>query len=152
MKSLSDPQCKEEILVRLGRVQFDAHRRWGKMNAGQMICHLNDCFLGVMGDKPMEIMARYPMRKLVKWIALDLPFQWPHGVSTRPEFDSEIGGTPPADFELYKQELLLQIEKFIKAPRTFKFRPHPMFLEMTDQEWMRWGYRHMDHHLRQFGE
>jgi hypothetical protein len=28
---------------------------------------------------------------------------------------------------------------------------HPIFGELTDSERMRWGYLHMDHHLRQFG-
>jgi hypothetical protein len=29
--------------------------------------------------------------------------------------------------------------------------PHPIFGRMTLDEWMRWGYRHCDHHFRQFG-
>jgi len=28
---------------------------------------------------------------------------------------------------------------------------HPLFGRLTTAEWGRWGYRHMDHHLRQFG-
>jgi hypothetical protein len=29
--------------------------------------------------------------------------------------------------------------------------PHSIFGSMTNQDWMRWGYLHADHHLRQFG-
>jgi len=29
--------------------------------------------------------------------------------------------------------------------------PHPIFGQMTRAEWLRWGYLHTDHHLRQFG-
>jgi Protein of unknown function (DUF1569) len=29
--------------------------------------------------------------------------------------------------------------------------PHPIFGPMTAKDWMRWGYLHADHHLRQFG-
>jgi hypothetical protein len=88
MKFLSDPRCKDEILARLANVRPNTPRRWGKMNAPQMICHLSDCFLGVMGDRS----------------------------------------------------------------RSFDFRPHPMFKEMSEKDWMRWGYLHTDHHLRQFGQ
>jgi hypothetical protein len=151
LKSLEDPQCKQEILGRIGKLRQDSARRWGKMTASQMVCHLSDSFLGVMGRKPISIEPNYRARKLVKGIALYLPVQWPKGVPTRPEFDSAIGGTRPADFETDKQGLLRLVEEFSGQPRSFEFRPHPMFLEMSEREWMRWGYLHVDHHLRQFG-
>jgi hypothetical protein len=44
------------------------------------------------------------------------------------------------------------MEKFTGRPRSFDFRPHPMFKEMSEKDWMRWGYLHTDHHLRQFGQ
>jgi hypothetical protein len=33
----------------------------------------------------------------------------------------------------------------------FQFARHPIFGELTEREWMRWGYLHTDHHFRQFG-
>ena len=151
MKLLNDPNCKQEILERLQRVRPDSPRRWGKMNAAQMICHLSDSFLGVMGEKPAEIAPGYPVRKLVKFVALYVPLPWPKGVPTRPEFDQEIGGTPPADFAGDLRQLQMLIERYTERPRKFQFPPHPIFLKMSEWEWMRWGYAHMDHHLRQFG-
>jgi hypothetical protein len=47
--------------------------------------------------------------------------------------------------------LLAVIDRFTAQPRAFQFRPHPMFREMSEKDWMRWGYLHTDHHLRQFG-
>jgi hypothetical protein len=152
LKSLEFSQCKQEILERIGQVRHDSPRRWGKMTASQMICHLNDSFLGVMGRKPISIEPNYRARKLVKCVALYLPVHWPKGVPTRPEFDAQIGGTPPTEFEADRQELLRLVEEFTRQPRGFEFRPHPMFLEMSEREWMRWGYLHADHHLRQFGQ
>lgn len=152
MKSLEDPQCKAELVERIGRVSQDSPRLWGKMNAAQMVCHLSDAFLGVMGQKPISpAPGRYP-RTIVKWIALYAPFQWPKGVPTRPEFDQAIGGTPPSEFEEDKRRLLALVEQFTKKPRDFTLQPHPIFLEMSDRDWMRWGYLHPDHHLRQFGQ
>ncbi len=152
MKSLSNPQCKQEILTRVRRVRADSPRRWGRMNAAQMICHLNDSFLCAMGERPVPIDPNFRARKLAKWVALRAPFRWPHGVKTRPEIDQQGGGgTPPTEFEDDRKLLLSLIERFTAQPLDFQFAPHPMFLEMSEREWMRWGYLHSDHHLRQFG-
>jgi hypothetical protein len=151
LKLLDNAQCKQEILVRIGNVCSDSPRRWGKMTVSQMVCHLNDSFLGIMGRKPISIAPNFRARMLVKWVALYAPVHWPKGVPTRPEFDSEIGGTPPGEFEADKRELLRLVDEFSRQPRSFEFRAHPIFLELSEREWMRWGYLHLDHHLRQFG-
>jgi hypothetical protein len=152
LKTLSDPQCKQEILSRVRKVRADSPRQWGKMNAAQMICHLNDSFLCAMGERPVPIDPKFRARRLAKWVALRAPFRWPHGVKTRPEIDQQAGGgTPPADFEVDRELLLYLVERFTAKLPDFKFAPHPMFPEMNEREWMRWGYLHADHHLRQFG-
>jgi hypothetical protein len=28
---------------------------------------------------------------------------------------------------------------------------HPIFGKLSQGDWLTWGYRHVDHHLRQFG-
>lgn len=152
MKSLRDPACKRAIMARLGRIRAGTPRKWGTMTASQMVCHLSDCFLGVMGDKAMEIPARRSLLALMKPLVLYMPMKWPPGVQTRPEFEQGVGGTPPAEFESDMERLLGSLEKFTAPQRTFRFREHPMFGPMSERDWMRWGYLHCDHHLRQFGQ
>ncbi|HEY3626959.1 MAG TPA: DUF1569 domain-containing protein [Terracidiphilus sp.] len=153
MKSLSDRNCLEELISRVTRVRPDTPRRWGKMTSAQMICHLNDSFLGIIGEKPMEIPRGFTLWPVMKYIALYAPMEWPKGVSTRPEFDQHAGaGTPPAHFKTDVRSLLDTMIRFARRPRDFQFRPHPMFKEMSEAQWMRWGYLHVDHHLRQFGQ
>lgn len=151
MRMLDDPECKEEIVLRLRKLRPDTPRRWGRMSAAQMVVHLNDSFFGMMGDKPATI-PRFSLWRLTKWFALNVPMEWPHGVKTRPEFEQGVGGTPPAEFETDVSRLLGTIQRFIQSPRGFEFCPHPMFGRMTVKEWMRWAYLHCDHHLRQFGQ
>lgn len=151
MKLLSDLQTRRDLVDRLRGIGPETPRRWGRMNAPQMICHLSDAFLSVMGDKAVEAPRGVNLWPLMKPWALYVPFKWPRGVATRPELDAEHGGTRPAKFAVDVDCLLGTIDKFTDQPRTFEFRPHPMFGRMSEKEWMRWGYLHTDHHLRQFG-
>ncbi|HET7208508.1 MAG TPA: DUF1569 domain-containing protein [Terriglobales bacterium] len=150
-KTLANAAGRQEITTRLAQVQKSSARRWGKMTAHQMICHLSDSFRVTIGDKSVTPAVSRVPRKLMKWVALQLPVPWPKNVETRPEVDQMLGGTPPGDFELDYEELLRLMQRFTQQPRDFEFHPHPFFGTMSEHDWMRWGYLHMDHHLRQFG-
>ena len=152
MRTLSNPENCREILARLQRIRPDTQRRWGRMSAPQMICHLRDSYLGVMGEVPMSQPGGFPMMRLTKPFALYAPFPWPHGVPTRPELDQLAGtGRPPAEFTADMESLLATVGRFAAQSRDFAFHPHPIFGALSEKEWMIWGYRHADHHLRQFG-
>ncbi len=130
------------------QVHPDSRRRWGRMSANQMICHLADSFRRTMGEKQA---ANLPPKKLLKWAALWIPIPWPHGFKTMPEMDQEIGGTRPVQFESDRDQMLTLMDRFICEAPVPTFSAHPIFGEMTRKELMRWAYLHMDHHLRQFG-
>jgi hypothetical protein len=91
-------------------------------------------------------------RTVLKWVALYLPLHWPAGVMTRPEVDQEFGGTPPADFAADVDELVRRVHCLTdRRPDSQWAAEHPFFGRMSDAEWLRWAYLHIDHHLRQFG-
>jgi hypothetical protein len=154
--TLSNSADKQQIVERLGAIQPNSVRQWGRMTVHQMICHLSDSFRVTMGLKPWTIervsIAPIPLPYwFVKWVALDLPFKWPHGTPTRPEVDSERGGTTPMQWDADRAELLRLLDRFTLRPHDFQWQPHPIFGPMNEAHWMRWGYLHLDHHLRQFG-
>jgi hypothetical protein len=151
MKTLLNADDKTEIVRRIGLVNSASHRLWGTMTASQMICHLSDAFRVTLGDKSAKpVRNRYSSRPM-KWLALWFPRQWPHGVPTVPECDSKQDGTPPAEFVRDKSELLELFDRFTRQSSGLEQLAHPFFGPMTEKEWMRWGYLHADHHLRQFG-
>ena len=150
-KSLLNPKDKQESLQRLQRLTVDSRPLWGKMSAHQMICHLADSFRAATGEKGASPATNFFNRTVVKWIALQTPMRWPKGVKTRPEMDQLIGGTKPIEFEIDRKILLELIERFTASKRDFLWSAHPLFGEMNELEWLRWGYLHLDHHLRQFG-
>jgi len=150
LKNLTNATCLDEILNRLRSVRVDSPRKWGRMNAHQMICHLNDSFAVAMGRKYASTAERQ-YGPVMKWLALNMPMKWPQGVPTRPEIDQEMNGTSPKDFHADVLTVLALTQEFVSTPRSFSFAAHPIFGGMTEAEWMRWGYLHTDHHLRQFG-
>jgi hypothetical protein len=152
MKTLGNQIDRQALLARLNLVQPDSTRRWGRMTAHQMICHLNDSFKSVIGERELQgRKSNVLTRSVVRWIALYAPFKWPHGVPTMPENDQERGGTPPEDFRRDQAELAAMIDRVASAQKDFQWGRHPLFDAMSERDWMRWGYLHVDHHLRQFG-
>ena len=118
------------------------------MTTPQMICHLNDSFRVALGEKQVSPANNPFTRTVMKFFALHTPFKWPPGVPTRPEIEQGRGGTAPADWDRDRAELRAALVAFAEAKQ---FGQHPIFGTLTRNEWMIWGYRHVDHHLRQFG-
>ncbi len=150
MKSLENMEDKAEVLKRLENLSPNAQRQWGKMNINQMFCHLSDSFEAVMGKKEFIPADNIFTRTIVKWVALQVPIAWPKGIQTRPELDQLQGGTKPKEFERDKQRLKELTEVF-STSSDFANWQHPIFGKMAYSDWQRWGYLHIDHHLRQFG-
>ena len=151
MKTLARHCDKAEILQRLKAVRPDSARRWGRMSAHQMVCHLSDSFRMVTREKAVSHAAGPLDRTIVKWIALYLPLRWPPGIRTRPEIDQLLGGTRPIDFAADLAQLGVLVELITAHPKNLDRQLHPVFGPMSAAAWLRWGYLHMDHHLRQFG-
>ena len=150
MKSLLTPDTREAIEHRLARLGPDSPARWGRMSSHQAVCHLADGFRMVLGDRPIEMRGGFFTRTLIRFMVLTLPVPWPKGVPTAPEIDQEREGTNPGEFEADRRQLLQLIDRFVTAVEG-TMSTHPIFGDLTRNEWGRWAYRHMDHHLTQFG-
>lgn len=148
MSTLADRTARNACLDRLARLDVSAQRRWGKMTAHQMVCHLNDSFDAGAGKRDASSATGLLQKTVLKWVALHTPMPWPHNVGTRPEIEQGRGGTPPVDWETDRSALSRRIVEFTEL-RTFAM--HPIFGPMSRPDWLIWGYRHVDHHLRQFG-
>lgn len=150
MRSLAIPGAIEELVSRVQKIRPESKRQWGSMTCDEMLCHLADSFRIVMGEKPVAMVpANRFTRRMMRFIALHVPLPWPRGIRTVPEVDPRRNGTRPSTFEADRQGLLTLLHRF--AANDARYAQHPMFGSMSRQDWMIWGYRHMDHHLRQFG-
>lgn len=150
MRTLAHDADTNELLERLGRLLATNQRRWGRMSAHQMICHMADTFRMALDEKAARDVSTPLSRTVVKWIALRLPFPWPPGIQSSREMDQELGGTRPGNFEADLRETGELLRRMAAAPAVAS-RRHPVFGDLTWDDWLRWGYLHTDHHLRQFG-
>ena len=122
MKSLARPVDKAEVLRRLRALSPESRRRWGRMSAHQMVCHLSDSFLCVMGRKPVSHATSAFQRTFVKWLALYVPLPWLPGIRTRPEIDQYVGGTKPAEFAADVAQLEALVGMVTEPSRRFRSR------------------------------
>jgi hypothetical protein len=98
-----------------------------------------------------EVRPESVPRTIVKWVALYAPLPWPAGIRTRPEIDQELGGTRPVDFATDVAQVEALLVLIAAQTRSFDWELHPTLGRLSDAAWLRWGYLHTDHHLRQFG-
>ncbi len=149
MRTLSNPADYELLARRFAAVTPQDQACWGRMNVYQMLRHVADAIRVPLGEFEVSEHTGLLWQTVVKWAALWYPRPWPHNSATRPELDLCASGITAGDFEAARQDALTQLDRLRRA-RLDGVR-HPFFGNLTHKEWMRWGWLHNDHHLRQFG-
>ena len=148
MKSLFDTEAYNEINSRLNSLTSQSKRQWGKMDAAQMLAHCKEAFKVPLSEKsPPKI---YPFA-LFGWMMKsklydDVP--WKQNLPTAPNFkinDSRV-------FDKEKAELTALISRFHQSsPAVVEKIVHPVFGKFTGGQWGMAMYKHLNHHLKQFG-
>lgn len=149
MKTLRDESCRDELVARINSLRADAKPAWGKMNVEQMLSHLvqgNELpFVASVPDRSSFVSSNV-IKPLVLYV---MPI--PKEVKTSPQMDQQQEGRPPLGFDVDKALLIESIDKLGSVPADHDCLGHPFFGPMSAKQWGRLAYKHMDHHLRQFG-
>ncbi len=145
MKSMWD--SAHEIKDRVAALSPDATARWGRMSAPRMVCHLAECLKMALGDLPVpskKLPIRYPPLK--QFIIFVAPF--PKNVPTAPELVARA----PGDWNADVADLQSLTDRVVQHHASgAPWLEHPAFGRMSDRAWGVQIFRHMDHHLKQFG-
>jgi hypothetical protein len=148
MKSLFNPSECQNIIHRIGKLSPDSKSEWGKMNVAQMLAHCQAPLRVALGEQSLKrvlvgiLFGGFARKQLVK------PEPFKRRLPTAKEFIVADN----RDFEKERAQLTALIEKFKNAgPEGLTEDPHPFFGRMTEQEWDVLQWKHLDHHLRQFG-
>jgi hypothetical protein len=150
MKKLFDATVAQQVKARLEHLEPQSERGWGTMSAAQMLAHCSVSMEWAVGDVVPE-KAALPIRligRVVKPMVLrnDDPMR-----RNSPTAKSLIVADD-RDFGTERERLLGLIDKFAVGGAAGCTRnPHSFFGKMTPEEWAILAYKHLDHHLRQFG-
>jgi hypothetical protein len=149
MSTLFEPAAVEQMKQRIGRLRPDSERRWGTMTPAQAAAHLSASLEMAVGDvNPPRSLPGRIFGGWVKSMALrdDKPF------GRNSPTAKELLVKDERDFEAERARLVGLIERFyIGGPAACTKHPHTFFGRMTSDEWAKLMYKHLDHHLQQFG-
>ncbi len=145
MPTIHDPTARAALITRLRQLTPVTQPSWGTLTAPRMVCHLSDQLRVALGDLPSRPRGSFLTRTLVRWVVIHTGFQAPPGkVPTVPEMLTTAPGDWAAD--LAQCESLLE-----RAGTATVFAPHPACGALSPAEWGILAWKHLDHHLRQFG-
>ena len=152
MKNLFDPTLVEDIKRRILRLTPESERQWGSMTVAQTLAH---CTSGVQMAtgviRPRR--ASFPANVL-GLVIKPLVFGDDKPMRRNSPSAAELFSADPSqcDFERERARLIATIDGFANNGEACCSRhPHPFFGPLKPQQWAILMYKHIDHHLRQFG-
>lgn len=149
MKTIFDQKAYEEIIDRLDNLSENHQAKWGKMNVSQMLKHLEKPIKLALGEESIQ-KAGFFTKIMVKFFKPTLynDKPWKKGLPTAKEFII----TDDVVFSEAKDRLVQLISRLHKSEDAFKpSKNHPVFGKMEYWMWGQSAYKHLDHHLKQFG-
>lgn len=149
MKSLFDDHAKDEILNRVNQLNKESNPKWGTMTVSQMLKHCQWPLEVSMGKKELNTNIGFMKKKVFKLFKSSLYNDklWKPGIPTAPEYvvKDEYG------FIEEKENLENNVKAFSKLRDKTDWKEHVFFGKLTPEQWGKSQYKHIDHHLRQFG-
>lgn len=148
MNNIFERMHSNNIINRIDKLSSTSNSKWGKMNVSQMLAHCSSFQDIAIGEiLPSRDWLGLLIGRFVKPIFYnDKPL--PKNMST-------ISNTLIIDnreFEIEKEKLKSKILYFQNSgPKICTDHPHPFFGKLTSEQWGKGVYKHLDHHLKQFG-
>ena len=148
LKILTHPPVIKECIDRIGNLDLEATPTWGTMTAAQMLAHCAEV-IEVANGKELRHMPFY-IRLLKPIVRRMVTGRKPYARNTQtaPQYRQ----LEERDFDVEKARLLLALEAFVRANSGGATHSvHPFFGRISVEE-LGWAmYKHLDHHLGQFG-
>lgn len=148
MLSLFESKVHKEILNRINKLDENSQAKWGKMDVAQMLAHCCEPLkvpLEKLTLKKPNVVMKFLFSFFKDSLYSDKP--WKHGLPTSKAYkivDSK-------DFLEEKNKLIELINEFHSKKWQTNWPPHPFCGHLTSEQWGKMQYKHLDHHLNQFG-
>ena len=149
MRNLYEAARVEEVKTRIAQLRPDSQRQWGKMTAAQALAHCSGAMEMAMGDvRPQGMFLGGIIGRVIK----PMVFKDEEPLRKNSPTIKELAITDDRDLGKERERLCGLIDRFAAAgPKGCTTHPHSFFGRLTPEEWSALMYKHLDHHLRQFG-
>jgi hypothetical protein len=149
MKNVFSDADVNEIIARIQTLKPSAKGLWGKMTVAQMLAHCNVTYEMIYDNihpKPGAL-ARFFLTWFVKdSVVNDKPYK--KNSMTAPAFMIKTD----KDFAVEQKRLIAYIRKTQQNGTAFFDQKESLsFGKLSIEEWNNLMYKHLDHHLSQFG-
>ncbi|RZN80249.1 MAG: DUF1569 domain-containing protein [Winogradskyella sp.] len=146
MKSFFEDGVYNEISARINNLNEDTKAQWGKMNPGQMLHHCQMPLNIILEKEDYGVKPNWLINLLFKK-SMYSDKLWRKNLPTAPGFKI----TDEKNFDAEKTEIIKLIDELNTQRERQDWQPHPAFGKLTKDQWGKMQYKHLDHHLRQFG-
>ena len=152
MKNLFDPTIVQQTKQRVLDLRPESKRQWGTMELARTLAHCTSGFEMAMGAIHAK-RAPFPAT-LIGTLIRPLVFRDDKPMRRNSPSSPELFSTNPAEFDFLSERsrLIAALEQFARlGPEGCSRYPHPFFGPLKPEQWAILMYKHIDHHLRQFG-
>jgi hypothetical protein len=150
IKDIFSPEIANEVIDRINHITPNQKPEWGKMSADQMLAHCNVTYAFVFEPEKFKkpgMLKKFVLNTFVKKIVVG---EKPYKINSPTASDFLIKNS--RDFEKEKSLLIENIKKVRGLGRAyFEGKENFSFGKLSADEWNIMFYKHLDHHLRQFG-
>lgn len=149
MNSLFNNDTLASIEGRINSISEKSERQWGSMNPGQMLWHCKAPLKLAMKDEKTNLKVNPIKRFVFSFFKASLynDTPWKQGLPAPKSFMA----SKEYNLEEEKKQLLELTQKFHQCKNQQEWPPHPLFGKFTREQWGQMQFKHLDHHLRQFG-
>lgn len=150
LPNIFDAQVCNEMIARIQKLTPASTPQWGKMNVAQMLAHCNVAY--EMAYEPTKhaqpgAFKKWILKMLVKPTVVGEKM-YKKNSHTAPQFIM----TEEKNFETEKNRLIQYIEKTQAiGAKGFEQKEAHSFGKLSATEWNNMLYKHLEHHLTQFG-
>ncbi|WP_027126017.1 DUF1569 domain-containing protein [Gelidibacter mesophilus] len=149
METLFNQKVYQEVLRRIDSLTENTKPIWGTMNVAQMVKHCQMPLLVANGKMELTENVGF-LKKMIFKLYKPVMYNdkvWPENITTPKDF--KVKNAPIFEFE--RDQLKLHISEFHGKAMNMHWPKHPYFGNFTTDQWGKIEYKHLDHHLRQFG-
>jgi len=149
MKNLFEAARAEEVKGRIARLRPDSERQWGTMSPAQAMAHCSVAMEWAVGDR---IPARMLLGRIIGGMVKPKVLGDDEPMRRNSPTVKDLVVKDERDLGKERARLCGLIDRFALAgPKGCTTHPHSFFGKLTPEEWATLMYKHVDHHLRQFG-